>query len=209
MSVLRQHIFSFNLIMSNTFTSQQVNKLGNTLVYLANHVSELNKTKILKLLYILEEKSIKRFGYPFFGFDFQLWKFGPVLKDVYIDLSEDSPLLLKDYIAKDNADKTLFIPIASFNDDEFSDNDVFLLDNIVKFAKHKTAKDLVNITHDENSLWKKSAIKNGIYEQLESESQTSSEFLIDFSLLFEENSFQKERYESAVDNLMFINHLKK
>ena len=195
--------------MSNNITSQQLNKLGNTLVYLANNVSELNKTKILKLLYILEEKAIKKFGYPFFGFDFQLWKFGPVLKDVYIDLSEDSPQLLKGYIQKDPLDSSIFIPVTDFIDDEFSDNDIFLMDSIVKFAKNKTAKDLVNFTHDENSLWKKSAIKNGVYEQLETQSKNSTDFLIDFSLLFEDNSFQKERYENAVDNLVFINHFKR
>jgi len=195
--------------MSNSFTSQQLNKLGNTLVYLANHVGEFNKTKILKLLYLLEEKSIKKFGFPFFGFDFQLWKFGPVLKDVYIDLSEDTPQLLKGYIEKDPKDSSIFIPVADFVDDEFSDNDIFLMDSIVKFAKNKTAKDLVTITHDEYSLWKKSAIKNGVYEQLETESKNSTEFLIDFSLLFEDNSFQKERYENAVDNLVFINHFKR
>ena len=195
--------------MQNSFTAQQINKLGNTLVYLANNVGELSKTKILKLLYLIEEKSIKKFGYPFFGFNFQLWKFGQVLKDVYIDLSEDSPQILKDYITKADYDINLFIPIAEFNDDEFSDDDIYLLDSIAKFAKHKTAKDLVDLTHNDNSLWKLSALKNGVYEQLEAKEINSTEYLIDFSLLFESNSFQKERYESAVDNLDFINHFKR
>lgn len=195
--------------MQNSFTAQQINKLGNTLVYLANNVGELSKTKILKLLYLIEEKSIKKFGYPFFGFNFQLWKFGPVLKDVYIDLSEDSPQILKDYITKADYDINLFIPIVEFNDDEFSDDDIYLLDSIAKFAKHKTAKDLVDLTHNDNSLWKLSALKNGVYEQLEAKEINSTEYLIDFSLLFESKTFQKERYESAVDNLDFINHFKR
>jgi len=194
--------------MNNSFTSQQINKLGNTLVYLANNVGELNKTKILKLLYLIEEKSIKKFGYQFFGFIFQIWKFGPVLKDIYIDLSEDKPQILKDYIEKATYDDKIFVAKTQFNDDEFSDNDVYLLETIVAFAKHKTAKDLVDFTHNENSLWKKSALKNGIFEQLEAKELNSTEYLIDFSLLFNNNSFEKERYESAVDNLEFINHFK-
>lgn len=203
------NIFSISLpLMNNSFTSQQINKLGNTLVYLANNVGELNKTKILKLLYLIEEKSIKKFGYPFFGVNFQLWKFGPVLKDIYIDLSEESPQILAEYIKKADYDNSLFVPITEFNDDEFSDNDMFLLDAIVNFARHKTAKDLVDFTHAENSLWKLSALKNGIYEQLEAKELNSTEYIIDFSLLFDDNTFQKERYESAVDNLEFINHFK-
>jgi uncharacterized phage-associated protein len=204
------NIFSLlQTIMHNSFTSQQINKLGNTLVYLANNVGELNKTKILKLLYLIEEKSIKKFGYPFFGFDFQLWKFGPVLKDIYIDLSEEAPQILAAYITRADYDNKLFIPITEFIDDEFSDNDMYLLNTIVDFAKHKTASDLVDVTHTENSLWKLSALKNGIYEQLEAKELNSTEFLIDFSLLFDNNTFQKERYESAVDNLQFINHFKR
>ena len=194
--------------MNNSFTSQQINKLGNTLVYLANNVGELNKTKILKLRYLIEEKSIKKFGYPFFGFNFQLWKFGPVLKDIYIDLSEESPQILAKYITRADYDSNLFVPITEFNDDEFSDNDMFLLDSIVDFARHKNASDLVDFTHAENSLWKLSALKNGVYEQLEAKELNSTEYLIDFSLLFDDNTFQKERYESAVDNLAFINHFK-
>ncbi len=193
--------------MQNSFTSQQINKLGNTLVYLANNVGELNKTKILKLLYLIEEKSIKKFGYPFFGFNFQLWKFGPVLKDVYIDLSEENPLILKNYIKK--ADNNIFVAIADFNDDEFSDDDIYLLNSITNFTKNKSASELVDITHNENSLWKLSALKYGVYEQLESKELNSTEFLIDFTLLFQNDSFIKERYESAVDNLDFINHFKR
>ena len=194
--------------MQNSFTTQQINKLGNTLVYLANNVGELSKTKILKLLYLIEEKSIKKFGYPFFGFDFQLWKFGPVLKDVYIDLSEEAPQILKNYIAKAVYDNNIFEAIATFNDDEFSDNDIYLLQSITDFARHKTAANLVDFTHNENSLWKRSALKNGVYEQLEAKELSSTEYLIDFSLLFEDNSFLKERYESALDNISFANHFK-
>ena len=200
-------VFS-QLTMHKSFTSQQINKLGNTLVYLANNVGELNKTKILKLLYLIEEKSIKKFGYPFFGVNFQLWKFGPVLKDIYIDLSEETPQILAGYITRADYDNKLFVPIAEFSDDEFSDNDMYLLDSIVDFARHKTAGDLVDVTHTENSLWKLSALKNGVYEQLEAKELNSTEYLIDFSLLFDNNTFQKERYESAVDNLEFINHFK-
>ena len=106
-------------------------------------------------------------------------------------------------------DWSTFIAITNFNDDEFSDDDIYLLHSIAAFAKHKTASNLVDITHNENSLWKLSALKNGVYEQLENKELNSTEYLIDFSLLFQNNSFMKERYESAVDNLEFINHFKK
>lgn len=195
--------------MYNTFTNQQINKLGNAIVYLSNSVGDFSKTKILKLLFLLEESSIKKFGHPFFGFDFQLWKFGPVLNDVFIDLSEDSLTLLKDYIKRVDGNKSEFEPITEFNDDEFSDNDVILMDTIIKFAKNKTANDLVKHTHNETSLWRQCAINYGVLEQLETQKTSSTQYLIDFSLLFKENSFMKERYTTSIENRHFINFLKK
>ncbi len=194
--------------MQNHLTHQQVQKLGNTLIYLAKNVGELSKTKILKLLFLLEESSVKRFGYPFFGLNFQIWKLGPVLKEVYIDLSEDKPDLLKDFIEKDQFDNKLYSAKGEFNDDQFSDNDIYLLEKIKDFARHKTARDLIDYTHEENSLWRKSAIKNGVLQELESSEANSTEFVIDFSLLFENDEQLRERYLESLENLEFINHLK-
>ena len=194
--------------MQNHLTHQQVQKIGNTIIYLADNVGELSKTKILKLLFLLEESSVKRFGYPFFGLNFQIWKLGPVLKEVYIDLSEDNPNLLRDFIEKDAYDNKLYKAKGKFNDDQFSDNDIYLLEKIKDFARHKTAKNLINHTHQENSLWRKSAIKNGILQELESEEVNSTEHVIDFSLLFENDEVLKERYLESLENLEFIHHLK-
>jgi uncharacterized phage-associated protein len=194
--------------MSNSFTTQQIEKLGNTLVYLAKNVGDFSKTKILKLLFLLEESSIKKYGHPFFGFNFQIWKFGPVLNDVYIDLSEDPISLLGAYIRRTAHNDNEFEALSEFNDDEFSENDIELMDSIIKFARNKTAKDLVNYTHNEKSLWRQSAIQYGILERLETQKTSSTDLLIDFTLLFEEDSFLKERYLNAVENLKFINHLK-
>ncbi len=192
--------------MQHSFTTQQLDKLGNTIVYLSKSVSQLNKTKILKLLFLIEESSIKLFGYPFFGVEFQLWKFGPVIKDVYIDLSEDSPVLLNKFIEKEF---DCFKSIAEFNDDEFSDNDIYLMDKIIAFAKNKSATDLVQYTHDENSLWKKSAIKHGILEELISQKLNSTDKNIDFGLLFDDNEYMKERLNHSLENMQFIYSLKK
>ena len=195
--------------MQNHLTHQQIQKLGNTLIYLAKNVGELSKTKILKLLFLLEESSVKRFGYPFFGLNFQIWKLGPVLKEIYIDLSEESPNLLKDFIEKDQFNNKLYSAKGEFNDDQFSDNDIYLLEKIRDFARHKTARDLIEYTHEENSLWRKSAIKNGVLQELESAEVNSTEYVIDFSLLFEDDEQLRERYLESLENLEFINHLKR
>ena len=46
------------------FRPDQLDKIGNTAIYLINAIGALSKTKLLKLLYILDELSIKRSGIP-------------------------------------------------------------------------------------------------------------------------------------------------
>ncbi|MBO9566049.1 MAG: SocA family protein [Niastella sp.] len=196
---------------NKAFTKDQIDKIGNSIIYLSQTLSDLNKTKILKLLFLLEEASIKKYGTPFFNIDFQLWKHGPVAKDIYIDLCEESPNLLDEYIKRDTQNASNFVAKRSFSDDQFSDNDIEIMDKVVAFAKQKNATYLVNHTHDHNSLWRKSAIKHGILELLEKELVNSTDLEIDFNLLFDnaELSYLRERYEEAKDNRAFIRQLKK
>ena len=190
------------------FTKDQIQKIGNTIIFLSGRIKDLNKTKILKILFLLEEASIKKYSYPFFGIDFQIWKHGPVAKDIFIDLSEDAPTLLAEYIQKNDSNPTVFIGLREFCDDEFSDNDIDLLNIITDFAKDKSANSLVKHTHSHNSLWRKSAIRMGVLDVLENELINSTEFYVDFGLLFENNQLMLQGYEEAKENVAFVRHLK-
>lgn len=100
------------------YTVSDKEKLGNVVVYIANHVPDLSKTKLLKLLYFMEEYSVKRFHTPFLGLPFEVWQAGPVVKDVFIDLSE-TPVLLDGFVKKEVKDGNTYISaIKEFCDDE-------------------------------------------------------------------------------------------
>ena len=191
------------------FTKEQIDKIGNTIVYLSGHMKDLTKTKILKVLYLLEEASIKTTGHPFVGLNFQLWRLGPVAKDIFIDLSsEESPTLLQEYIVRDDINDKVFKARTSFNDDEFSSNDIKLMDIIIDFVKDKPASYLVKHTHGANSLWRRSALQYGVLELLEKELVNSTEYEVDFTLLFPKTSYLSERFEDSKENLDFIKSLK-
>lgn len=193
------------------YTREQIDKIGNTIIYFSRHMADLTKSKILKILFLLEEASIKRTGQPFIGIDFQLWKLGPVAKDIFIDLStEESPSLLKNYILRDATDdKTTFRAKVPFNNDEFSENDIKLMDVIIEFVKDKPASYLVKHTHGSASLWRKSALQYGVLELLENELVNSTEYEVDFSLLFPKPTYLSERFEDSKENLEFIRNLKR
>ncbi len=180
-------------------SKEQIDKVGNAIVYLLNALNDLSKTKILKLLYILDELSIKKSGIPFFNLKYKVWKFGPVSEEIFIDLSSETTLLKK-YIKRTHTSKGSFIkPITAFSDDEFSDNDIDLMDYVIKEFGSKTAKDLVSFTHRTNSPWYITAKDNLVLELLENEIINNTELLIDLGMLVEHDERKKAIYNNYLE----------
>ncbi len=180
-------------------TKNDKEKLGNTVVYIASHTKNLSKTKLLKLLYFIEEYSVRRFHTPFLGLPFEVWQAGPVVKDVFIDLSE-TPVLLDGYVTKEVVgDATYILPAKSFVDDEFSDNDLLVMDEVMKKYGDKTAKELVGITHRKGSLWYMVAERNNLLASFENKLMNNSDCVIDFAEELTETG--KDFYRDQIDFL--------
>lgn len=189
--------------MSNTpyirLTDFQIDKIGNTLIYLSERLDNLSKTKALKLVYILDELSIIKSGIPFFNLKYKVWKFGPVSEEIFIDLSEE-PTILKDYINTSSVDKrTIIEPIAAFNDDEFSDNDIDLLNLVINEFGEKSAKELVNYTHRPNAPWHNAAVKNSVLELLNNEQINNTELVIDMGSLVSHDERKTSIYNDYIE----------
>jgi uncharacterized phage-associated protein len=176
------------------YSSDQLEKIGNAVIYLADRIPELSKTKLLKLLYILDEISIKKSGIPILNLKYKVWKFGPVSEELFIDLSSESTLLEK-YISRDG-EGNYITPKMDFNQDEFSENDIDLLNFVIEKYGNKTAKELVSYTHRVNSPWYITAKENSVLELLENESINNTEFLIDMSQII---AHDKRKFDLYLD----------
>jgi uncharacterized phage-associated protein len=158
-----------------------LNKLGNSVVYIAQRIPQLSKTKLLKLLYLMEEYSVVRFRTPFLGLPFEVWQAGPVAKDVFIDLSE-TPVLLNGYVDRVTKNKSTYIVAKTeFCDDEFSDNDIQVMDDIIRRYGQMSAKELVEYTHKPDSLWYSIALEHHILEAFQQGLMNNSDYVIDLS----------------------------
>lgn len=135
------------------YTPEQLNKLGNAIVFLCERIKPLYKTKLLKLIYMLDEFSVKLHGVPMFNLEYKVWQAGPVCDDIYIELSED-PVLLKEYIKLiSDANGTRIKGLKKFSDDEFTPNDLALLEEVVKRYEYSAAAELVKILHRHSTPW--------------------------------------------------------
>jgi len=180
------------------FSSEQLEKIGNTVVYLADRIENLSKTKLLKLLYILDEISIKKSGIPMLNLKYKVWKFGPVSEELFIDLSSE-PYLLEKYIDRDHEGNCI-IAKAKFNEDEFSENDIELMDFVIEKYGDKTAKELISYTHRVNSPWYITAKENAVLELLENESINNTEYLIDMSSIIAHDERKLEIYSEYLES---------
>ena len=167
------------------YTRNQIEKLGNSLIFLCEKIlatKELvSKTHLLKLVFIIEEVSVKKYGIPFFDLRFDVWKLGPVSKDLFVELSEE-PELLADFIRREIRNNTTYIfPKKTFSDDEFSDVELALLSQISERFLYCTSTELINVTHRKDSPWYKTAAEHGVLDLLEEGKMTTTNIEINLS----------------------------
>ena len=186
----------------SVYSPDELEKVGNALIYLSEHTDKPSKTKVLKLLYLLDEFSVKGRGFPMFGLTYKVWQLGPVCEEVFIDLSNE-PALLKDYVTVEYDEKNLSTVRAkrAFDDGEFSDNDIKLMEHVAKTYKRSTAKTLVAITHRESSLWYRLAKEKGLLELFDKGATNNSEFTIDFKDLVAGDALKTQVYEHYVETM--------
>jgi uncharacterized phage-associated protein len=177
---------------------------------MSDHINDLSKTKALKLLYLLEEYSVKKFQTPFFGIEFQAWQAGPVAKDVYIDLSNDGSVnpILREFISVKMSEHGTYVQAkAKFNDDEFSDNDITIMDYVIKTYGKKTATQLVKIVHEPHTAWHNTAQMNDLLEPFTLGRSNSSDIPVDLSFYLTE--CEKSKYLEIKETWEALDALKK
>lgn len=194
------------------YTRQELAKLGNALIFFCEQLypaTEVSKTHLLKLVFILEEMSVKKFGIPFFNLRFEVWKLGPVSQDLFVELT-DKPDLLAEYIERESLGDERYVirPLQPFSDDEFSDSEMLLMQEVAERFKYCTARELINFTHRKESPWYITAQRHGLLESLESGRINTTNIEIDLSELIQDDREKMLRYQLHQDFLQQSKSLK-
>jgi uncharacterized phage-associated protein len=194
--------------IAHQYMPDQIEKIGNTIIYLTEHIKPLYKTKLLKLLYLLDEFAVKKYGIPFLNLDYEVWQAGPVCSDIYQELNE-KPNLLEDYILLIfDETGTKVCAKKKFIDGEFSDYEINLLEFVSDKYKYFTAPELVNLTHRESSPWYKAAQANGLLELFESKRTNTSNCKVDLSELIKGDPIKEQRYRDFQEYYNAVKSLK-
>lgn len=194
-------------------------KLGNILIYLTDKLGPTYLTKIIKLLYLLDETAVKETGVPVTWMEYKVWKRGPVPSDLYNTLRREQIVTPErgygfhmgrwtdKYVtveevknpANESSISLTIKPAADFVDDEFSDYEIELLDRVIDKYGQYSGNDLINILHEEGTLWDQIVREKNLEEIFALESDTSKH-TIPFTDLISGDELKELSYKSAFDS---------
>ena len=181
-------------------------KVGNLIVYIASKVSNLYLTKLLKLLYIIDEESVIETGVPVTWLPYNVWKMGPVPTGIYYDLTLNNTEYLSEFVEAKPGVKAKGIEITpkkAFEDAEFSDFEMELIDRIITKYGHLNSKELVELLHKEDSLWHKIVKEQGLEKKFELEETKTSPFVIELSYKIKNDPYKLHLYQTVKESLQF------
>lgn len=198
---------SHNNTILKTYSKEQLDRLGNTILFLEQKINPLYKTKLLKLVYLLDELSTARNGVPFLGLDYKLWQAGPVNSDLYEELSQ--PYLLEAFIRLEQTEfGTRVFGKKAFTDDEFSEMEINLLNEIVSRYKTTTAEKLVEITHRKSAPWYIIAQENNLIEAFNERKVNTTDIPVDLTLLIKDDAKKMAMYRENMEVQNFSKFLR-
>lgn len=201
------------MLKAEKYTKEQIDKLGNAIVFLCEKMTKagekVSKTHILKLIFIIEEFSIRKYGIPVFDLRFNAWHLGPVSPDLFFELSEE-PTLLSDFIEKTSFDgNDIFKAKKKFDDGEFNEKEIQLMTEIVDKFQYCTANELINYTHKKGSPWYNTAEKNGLLEAFESKKRTTTDIEINLFEIIQDVKSKIDIYNTHQEFLAISRNLKR
>jgi uncharacterized phage-associated protein len=191
-------------------------KIGNVLNYFASQIEYLSMTKTLKLLYILDETSIKETGTPVTWLDYKVWENGPVAIDVYNEIKHQevfsyqgkelsllSSIQLEKKFNSDRKSEEVFLkPNGTFDKNIFNRYELNLLETIVFKYGNWNATELINFLHEEGSIWHKMVSEHNLINHFQQIGKRTNHS-IEFNDLLEDNPILQMAARSSFEALSF------
>ena len=194
--------------MSLGITANRV-KTGALLAYIANKVPNINMRKMLKIVYLIDERFMQLRGFPLTWLDYYVWEKGPVAPEIYSLKNKDN--YFSDFVkaTKSEDGKLIISPLIPINSDpsgpfgELSEYDLSIIDEELSKYGDKSADWLTDQTHLPDTLWTKTKSENNVVFK-----DGKSDCSIDLTDLIKNDKDLCEIYEDAKWNIGFQAQLK-
>lgn len=137
--------------------SRNREKLVDAIIFFASHTKYCGKTKLIKLLYLLDFEHFRQTGKSVTGLDYFAWELGPVPVKVYQDLDEP-PEDLREAVEIVPTRVIDFFrlevhPKRAFDADNFTKRELGIMETLAQRFRDDQSRPMVNVTHDERGPW--------------------------------------------------------
>ena len=179
-------------------------KNGTLLAYIAERNPEIHLRKLLKIVYLIDEKFMELRGFPLTWFNYQAWEKGPVAPEVYAVKNG----AFADFVGcqKNRAGQNIVSPkmrhdyLIDKQMEAYSQYEKEVIDAVIDSCMGKSADELSEITHMESSLWSKIVKEQNVVFV-----DGKSDVEIPLSRLNEGDEDKAATYEEALDYMQFCN----
>lgn len=177
---------------------------GALLAYIAKNIPGINLRKLLKIVYLIDEKFMELRGFPLTWFDYYAWAKGPVAPEVY-DVKNGA---FSEYVTchKNEEGKNIVDSVLSHKYHVLKQMDIYspyemgVIDDIMYKYENCTADELSELTHVETSLWSQI-----VKEQNVQFVDGKSDVLIPLQRMNEGDTDKEDTYEEALEYMQFCN----
>lgn len=178
------------------------NKIGGMLEYISSRIPNVSLRKLLKIIYLIDEKAVEERAFPITWLDYYAWEKGPVSPEVYeVKNGAFSDFVYCKRAESDNKWCVFPKKNAAFLIDKdmnyCSQWEINLIERVVEDCKNKTAYELTDETHRPESLWYKVVTNN----KIDFSQDSKTDYLLDFNSLNEGNQLHLDIYEDALDSV--------
>ena len=174
-----------------------ITKIGSLLAYVASNIPNINLRKLIKLIFLIDEKSVTERGLSITWLDYYAWEKGPVAPCIYDIKKQEN--LFSHYVSSYKNEEGKNIITSNITREEciwqFSNREMRLIDSIIHEFGGLNADELSNFTHRCGGLWDKVVKKHNIDFSVEKKSS----FPIDLKELIENDDEKLAVYNDAFE----------
>jgi len=184
-------------------------RIGQLISYLSMKIEHLYCTRLIKLLYIIDEESVINTGVPITWLKYKVYKMGPVPETLWFSIKDGNSIFgdYFDIIEEKNIDDELnyrISPIFQKEDlSEFSRKEVSIIDYVIDKFGSEISEKLIEYLHRKDSLW---------YQIVQSkkvsfENSNTTSYVIDLSALIRDDKTKLEIFNDAKEEINLLESL--
>jgi uncharacterized phage-associated protein len=161
--------------MSTSSPRQDREKLLHAIIFFTKNTHACHKTKLFKLLFLLDFAVYRETGKSVTGLQYFAWPMGPVPKDLFEELNSPRPDMRSAMVIRATSEsdpdfgetkRLLIAPRQTFDPSCFTKREVDTMERLAEIYRDATASQMVEVSHLARQPWHQVYVVEGRHQAL-------------------------------------------